>query len=446
MEITSSKSTVYSILKSVGYFLLWGVAFHLIIFLIIKISTGWTFKYLFAHPQLGPLNGLKIWFVAGLVYGFIHRMKKRSMGIKTWSRAFLYMILISAFISTLQLYYVHRKHTGWYDMAEPGKCMNKYHSFWLIQDHSYFAGIDQCLRSVNGVNYGTATNLGYEQLDYDQLTPRLQWILLAILLVTIIELFRRYGPIGFYKFIGSYGRYWRNGINKLNAKNTEMILAGAIGYMLILAFLPKIEGYPSSWLPLLVFVAALFLSFRLFISKRLANLPAAAGLPLWFLLITGITLSSLLLTILGIRSLYYLLAICFVIYLIVINKLPAAAVKTMLLLWLFFDADFLFADDGTWPSGGLDKLLSDGAGPTAVDNVVDLSDTVLPVVPFVETEPEPEETEVSLTEEELMGNTGNETEETNTEGTETESGTTENSEGENRRLPIDRPLGEDPPQ
>lgn len=401
MKINYSKRTMISIIRSIGYFALWGIAFELVLFLILWYLTKWDFKQLLINPYMAPFTGLKIWLIIGAIHGWLNRNKKpRAMTLKRWGRQFLYMLVFGSFVMSLQLYYVHRKNTGYYDLAD-ASCLNKYQSFWLITDKIFYKNTDDCLRSLKQAErnasgeptytyipfiYNHDGNYKGEFIDYDVITPRVLWILIAFIIITIIELFRRYGPMGLYKGIKNYGRYFQVNIIKMNRRYYEIIFFGALVNLVFLILLPKINGYPSRHLPLILFLAAGFYTLRVFFSKKLQTQKSGKKIPDLFVFVIGIALSSLILTVLGLKALYYILFICLSIFLILFRKVSIAKVTPLILFFILLDPDFLFADDGTWTEGGLDRLAADSAGPMSIGNVEDLAETTAVTVPLYELE------------------------------------------------------------
>ena len=472
-----SKQTAYSILRSLLYFLGWALVIKLIFFLVLWILAKQSWEYIWGHPLLNPLGGLKIWIAIALLYGLIRRNQK-PLRFATWGRYLLYIVLFSAFVATLQTYYVHRKNTGWYDMAKDGRCYDKFHSFWLINDKQYFINIDECVKeqmtqkkNLLGKPKYVYTNTGsnnistYETtfVDYDVITPRLLWIMVAFIIFSIIEMLRRYGAIRLYKRLVSWGVFWREGLLASKPGAIKVMLAGATINLVWLAFMPRIEGYPSHWIPLLLLISAIIFSIRRF---RIGKIRSATSTELanWQYMLVGVTISSLLLVILGVSWLYYLLIICVAWYLVSVRKLPAPVAKIILFFLFVFHPDWLFADDGTWSTGGLDALVGgDIAGPSAADNSRDLSDTIGATLPLTLPEPidsegpdenEPPEEEF-IPPEEVIGQKedpdqerGDATEGASPKGEHENPADTKNeesSETKGPRYPIDRPLGEDEP-
>ncbi|NAY93106.1 hypothetical protein GTQ34_14400 [Muricauda sp. JGD-17] len=393
MEINYSKKTVHSILRYIGYYLLWGLAFNLLIFVLVWYLSKWDFKQVYYNPYLSPYNGLIVWILIGGIRGWYKRNRKRTMTLRKWASTFLYIAVFGAFMISLQIYYVHKKYPGWYDLpVDSTTCVKKFHSYWLVKDNEYFRRIDECLKTKKlnegessvGVAY-RSNNISVHKtrlIDYDVITPKLLWILIVFSVITLIKLGGRFGLINFYKGTLSFSNYWYNGISKINFKSFELILLGAVSTIILLALMPKINGFPSKQLPLVLCIASIVLSLRLYFFKTVKiDDHSSKGLPKWFLFITGITVSCVLLMVMGMKAMYYLMVLTGGGFLLLQNRVPPAAVKSIIIVLFVLDPDFLFADDGAWPEGkGFDKFMDDTAGGVGVDGAKEKAGTAVLVV------------------------------------------------------------------
>lgn len=393
MEINYSKKTVHSILRYIGYYLLWGLAFNLLVFVLVWYLSKWDFKQVYYNPYLSPYNGLLLWIVIGGIRGWYKRNRKNKMTVKKWASTFLYIAVFGAFMISLQIYYVHKKYPGWYDLpVDSTTCVKKFHSYWLVKDNEYFRRIDECLKSKRIGEGQTSAGIPYNSnnisahktklIDYDVITPKVLWILIVFVVITFIKLAIRFGLINFYKGTMSFGNYWYNGISKINSKSFELILLGAVCTFVLLAFMPKINGFPSKQLPLVLGIASIVMSLRIYFFKTVKiDDHSSKGLPKWFLFITGITVSCVLLMVLGMKAMYYLLVLTGGGFLILQNRVPPAAVKSIIVILLVLDPDLLFADDGAWPEGqGFDSFLNDPAGGVGVDAAKEKAGTAVLVI------------------------------------------------------------------
>jgi hypothetical protein len=448
MENLYSRQTWYSILRSQLYFLGWALVIHGIFLVILLVFAKQDWNYIWGHPLLSPLKGIRLWMAVGLVHGILRRNKK-PLSPAAWGRCLLYMVFFTVFVSTLQIYYVHRKNTGWYDMATNERCYDRFHSFWLIQDESYFSRIDECLKAKMAneknifgnpkyvyTNTGTSNLSTYKTslIDYDVFTPRFLWILIAFILISIIEMLRRYGAIDFSRRAVSWASSWKISFKGIRSAQVKIILTGLVLTLAIFIFFPRINGFPSQWVPGILLPAILVYSLRKYdFNSIIRGWQSFPGFPF---IIIGMAIASLLLMILGTQVLYYLLVIGIVLLLWMHGKLQPANIKFLLLGLLAVHSGWVWADDGTWTTGGLDALVNDSAGTTAVDNVESLTDAIAVSIPLLVPDKE-EPKEESVAPEEIIGKED-----------EKDQGVVQPSDtipGTGHKPPvIDMPLGEDP--
>ena len=376
MEFTYNKSGILNILKTILYYFLWGVSFNILLFLVTWISSKWEFLQLYHNPYLTPFRGLWFWIVLGFVVGWFKRSQKNRMTLKKWARNLLYIVFFGAFVMSLQLYYVHRKHGGWNGLRGGTECVHKYQSYFLIKDRQHFANLDACLvnqKRREDPDYNpTAKNYMYPEdrqgvlMDYDIINPRLIWGLIIFLVVGVIEILRRYGPIRFYKNFGAFLDYWQKGLSSFKNKQWELIFLGSLSNLLVLYLLPKINGLPNDKLPLFLSLAVLMLMFKGTIRRPGGDYFSNTKNLQWFYFAIGLLLSNVLLILAASKVFYILLIISIGGYLYTSKIVSWSFVKPVVVLLLVLDADFLFAlDDGTWPEGT--SILDDSHGPVSMD-------------------------------------------------------------------------------
>ncbi|WP_411031255.1 hypothetical protein [Spongiimicrobium sp. 3-5] len=374
MEINYSKNELSSFAKHIMYYLSLGIALNLFYLIITWLLSEQDLSKIYSNPFFSPYNGLFGWMLLGALVGLFRLNKKYTFSRKKWSRTFLFMVIFSVFITSFQIYYVHRIKKGWNGLTYTEKGLPKFHSFFLIEDKGHFKDLDADIRSFEKQKnsyepgyyfYNPIDQYKGEFIDYDVITPRIMWILVVFIVFSLIELMRRYGPIGFYKNLGAYGNLWKYSFSSYNRKKLGLVLMGASINLIFLAFLPKINGYPRHIISVFLILGALVATIRYFLLIS-GNGEAITRdkIPKWFLLLLGVIVSSLLLAVFGMRIIYYLLVICCLSYLLVTKRLSPSIIKSIVLVFLIMDSDILMADDATWKEGS--NLSSDPDGGRAI--------------------------------------------------------------------------------
>lgn len=216
---------------------------------------------------------------------------------------------------------------------------------------------------------------------------------------------RHYGLIGFFQRTGNWRRAWGAGLKGTNNEKWKLISGGMVITLGLMAFLPKIMGYPSGWIPILLLIAAFIFSVKNAICSNQAKL-RTDGLPALQFMTLGAIIASLVLVIVSIKGFYFLLVISAVVFILLLRKtsMPVPAVlKIGLVIFFAMEHELLWADDGTWSTGGLDALINDSAGSGAIHNAEDISDTVSVSIPLTMPEPEPEPEEESVNPDDILG-------------------------------------------
>ncbi|MDO5971425.1 hypothetical protein Q4Q35_16585 [Flavivirga aquimarina] len=301
--------------------------------------------------------------------------------IKRWGRSLLYIFIFGSFIASLQLYYVHRKSGGWNGLRGT-ECVHEYQSFFLIKNRQHFKYLDECLVQLKRqkdnsyqpkvYNYNYIEDYKGHLIDYDIITPKLVWGIIIFIIISIIEMLRRYGPVKIYKAGNRYLKFWQDGFSSYNKSQMELVLLGASVYLIILYALPKINGLPNSTLEIFVLLGILMLAFRIVIRSAGKNLFANKSFKEWFFIFLGILIACALLLISGNRIFYILLVLSIVAYIYTSKLLDFKFFKATAVILLLFNFDNLFAlDDGTWSEGGLENMLNDTHGTDGTGQTVE---------------------------------------------------------------------------
>ena len=383
MQFNYNKSALRSITKHVIYYFLLGLAFNVLVFILIWILSKWEFTRLYHNPFLMPFNGLWVWVIIGAIVGWFNRKRKQPLNLIRWGRSLLYIVIFGAFVTSLQLYYVHREHGGWNGLRGT-ECVHKYQSYFLIKNRQHFISLDQCLVQLKAqkdsdykpraFNYNNVEDYKGRLIDYDIITPKLIWALIIFIIVSIIEMLRKYGPVKMYEAGGRYLKFWQKGMSTYNKDKLELILLGSSVYLIVLYLLPKVNGLPNGKLQIFVSLGILMLAYRVVIRKEIKNLFTNSVFKEWFFIILGILITSILLLISANKIFYILLILSIITYIYASKLLNFKLLNVVLVLVLLLDFENLFAlDDGTWSEGGLDTLLNDSHGSESLGQAEELA-------------------------------------------------------------------------
>lgn len=382
MEFNYNKTALRSIAKNVIYYFLLGLAFNVLVFILIWVLSKWEFTRLYHNPFLRPFNGLWVWVIMGVVVGWFRRKNAKPLTIKRWVRSLLYVFVFGAFIASFQLHYVHRENGGWNGLRGT-ECVHKYQSYFLIKNRQHFISLDQCLAQLKtqkdntyqakSYHYNNVEDYKGQLIDYDIITPKLIWGLIIFIIISLIELLRRYGPVRMYKAGGKYLKFWQDGISNYNKNQFELILLGSSIYLIALYLLPKVNGLPNSKLQIFVLLGILMLAYRIVIRKGRSNLFKSNNFKEWFFVLFGVLIACVLLLISANKIFYILLIFSVVAYIYTSKLLNFKFIKAIAIVVLLLNIENLFAiDDGTWTEGGLENMLNDSHGPESAGQAEEL--------------------------------------------------------------------------
>ncbi|WP_303317611.1 hypothetical protein Q4Q34_16985 [Flavivirga abyssicola] len=401
MEFNYNKSTLNSILKNALYYFLWGLAFNVLVFIVIWILSKWKFMQVFQNPFLNPFKNIWFWIIMGAVIGWFKRKQNIKMTLKRWGRTFLYIFIFGAFITSLQLYYVHRKNGGWNGLTGP-ECVHKYQHYFLIKSKQHFANLDNCLigkkaqkdpdYKASPYRYRHLEDFKGQLIDYDIINPKIIWGLIIFSLIIIIELFRKQGPIRTYKGISCYVNYWQEGFSAYKKAQLELVFLGASSILILLFLLPKINGLPNSKIPIFLAIAIAVVVLREVIKKPNGTyFSSSKSLQLFYFMI-GVLLSCILLIISAGKGFYLLILISIVGYLVISKLAVFPMVKVVILLMVLLDVDTMFGlDDGTWNEGT--NILDDSDGDISVNQAEENGGAAALVADIAQEDEEEEEEE-----------------------------------------------------